>query len=161
MLVSLSTGEILAVQACEIGNTPLYVEGELMCRSCEVAGGCENILNKVDMVDVSLEQRLERTIEVRNDLAALNRLVERREFTTMLKSSGNHADGNAYEANQHCVLMTALHLCWPHLLASVRQQGHHPWLRRPHGLGPQCHLGGKLNRGLGYRRHDHREQCRL
>ena len=88
MLVSLSTGEILAVQACEVGNTPLYVEGELMCRSCEVAGGCENILNKVDMVDVSLEQRLERTIEVRNDLAALNRLVERREFTTMLEELG-------------------------------------------------------------------------
>ena len=85
-----------------------------MCRSCEVAGGCENILNKVDMVDVSLEQRLERTIEVRNDLAALNRLVERREFTTMLKSSGNHADGNAYEAtntvydNATC----AGHICW-------------------------------------------------
>ena len=36
MLVSLSTGEILAVQACEVGNTPLYVEGELMpvVRSC-------------------------------------------------------------------------------------------------------------------------------
>ena len=41
-----------------------------MCRSCEVAGGCENILNKVDMVDVSLEQRLELTIEVRNDFLA-------------------------------------------------------------------------------------------
>ena len=48
------------------------------------------------MVDVSLEQRLERTIEVRNDLAELNRPVERREFTTMLKASGNHGDGNAY-----------------------------------------------------------------
>jgi len=114
MLVSLSNGEILAVQACEVGNTPVYVEGELTCNSCEAAGGCENILNKVDMMDVTLEQRLERTIEVRNDLAALNRLVERREFTTMLKSSGNHADGNAYEAT-HTVYDNATcagHICW-------------------------------------------------
>ena len=114
MLVSLSTGEVLAVQACEIGNTPLYVDGALTCETCETAGGCENILNKVDMLEVPLEQRLERTIEVREDLAALNRLVERREFRSLVKSTGNHADANAYEAT-HTVYDNATcvgHICW-------------------------------------------------
>ncbi|MEC8052220.1 MAG: hypothetical protein VX210_15620, partial [Myxococcota bacterium] len=61
LLVSLSNGDILAIDACETGNTPLNAGGELVCTSCRdtEAGECTNVFNKVDALDIGFESLIE------------------------------------------------------------------------------------------------------
>ena len=55
LLVSLSTGEVLAIDRCDVGAAPTIIDGELVCRSCN-DGLCNNVLNKVDALNVSLSE---------------------------------------------------------------------------------------------------------
>jgi len=96
MLVSLSNGEVLAIQGCEFGNTPINAGGELVCTSCEEAGGCDNVFNRADLISQSFDERQEYSIAVNNELIALNRLVPRTELSTVLNGDLFKANGYSH-----------------------------------------------------------------
>ena len=100
MLVALSNGQVLAIEGCDIGNTPINAGGELVCRTCQEVGGCDNPLNKTDMLDLDYESRV---LSINDDLVRLrelNRLVDRPQFTRLMKGGG----GNAHSLAEKAVL---------------------------------------------------------
>jgi len=78
MLVGLSTGAVLAINGCEVGDEPINAGGELVCRSCNESDmGCVNVLNRADMLNASIETRLEMRTEGLDMLRELNMLRQR------------------------------------------------------------------------------------
>jgi len=72
--VALSTGDVLAIEGCEVGNSLFLADDELTCATCNEIGGCDNVLNKYDMLEIDRAERLDLAVEVEAELIANNRL---------------------------------------------------------------------------------------
>ena len=91
-MVSLSNGELLAIAPCEVGQHPINAGGELVCRSCE-NGSCNNVLNKVDALEIDMSELRTAYFETYEALAGVGMLLNQprrgleQHFSTGLKKS--------------------------------------------------------------------------